>query len=102
MLAILNFLKAHNLPIFQPFLMILVSKFMVLRALPDKTYLPLGLLSPFSLIQFTQNHFSSKKQIYLYFYTPKLWIENLTAHIYVKMLFNVTSAWAEKTNKLEK
>ena len=46
MLAILNSLNAHNLPIFQPMLMILVSKFMVHRALSDKTYLSLGLLSP--------------------------------------------------------
>ena len=46
MLAILNFLNAHNLPIFQPILMILVSKIMVHRALSDKTYLSLGLLSP--------------------------------------------------------
>ena len=47
MMAILNSLNAHNLPIFQPILMILVSKFMVHRALSDKTYIPLGLLSPF-------------------------------------------------------
>ena len=46
MLAILNFLNAHNLPIFQPIFMILVSKFIVHRALSDKTYLSLGLLSP--------------------------------------------------------
>ena len=46
MLAILNFLNAHNLPIFEPILMILVSKFMVHRALSDKTYLSVGLLSP--------------------------------------------------------
>ena len=46
MLAILNSLKAHNLPIFQPILIILVSKFMVHRALSDKAYLSLGLLSP--------------------------------------------------------
>ena len=46
MLAILNFLNAHNLPIFLPILMILVSKIMVHRALSDKTYLSLGLLSP--------------------------------------------------------
>ena len=46
MLAILNSLNAHNLPIFQPMLMILVSKFMVHRALSDITYLSLGLLSP--------------------------------------------------------
>ena len=46
MLAILNYLNAHNLPIFQPILMILGSKFMVHRALSDKTYLLLELLSP--------------------------------------------------------
>ena len=46
MLAILNSLNANNLPIFQPILMILVSKFMVHRALSDKIYLSLGLLSP--------------------------------------------------------
>ena len=46
MLAILSSLNAHNLPIFQPILMILVSKFMIHIALSDKTYLSLGLLSP--------------------------------------------------------
>ena len=46
MLAILSSLNAHSFPIFQPILMILVSKFMVHRALSDKTYLLLGLLSP--------------------------------------------------------
>ena len=46
MLAIFIFLIAHNLHIFQPILMILVSKFMVHRALSDKTCLSLGLLSP--------------------------------------------------------
>ena len=46
MLAILNSLNAHNFPISQPILMILVSKFMVHRALSYKTYLLLGLLSP--------------------------------------------------------
>ena len=46
MSAILNSLNAHNLLIFQPILMILVSKFMVYRALSDKAYLSLGLLSP--------------------------------------------------------
>ena len=46
MSAILNSLNANNLPIFQPILIILVSKFMVYRALSDKTYLSLGLLSP--------------------------------------------------------
>ena len=44
--AILNSLDTHNLPIFQLILMILVSKFMVYRALSDQTYLSLGLLSP--------------------------------------------------------
>ena len=45
MLAILNSLNAHNFPIFQPILMILVSKFTVHRAISDKTILILGLLS---------------------------------------------------------
>ena len=49
MLAILNSLNAHNLPIFQLILMILVSKFMVHRALSYKTYLSLGLLSPLNI-----------------------------------------------------
>ena len=48
MLAILNSLNAHNFPIYQPILMILLSKFMVHRALSDKTYLSLGLLSAVS------------------------------------------------------
>ena len=46
MSAILNSLNSHIFLIFQPILMILVSKFMVYRALFDKTYLLLGLLSP--------------------------------------------------------
>ena len=46
MLGILKSLNAHTLPIFQPILMMLVSKFMVHGALSDKTYLSLGLLSP--------------------------------------------------------
>ena len=50
MLTILNSLNAHNLPIFQPILMILVSKFMVHGALCDKTYSLLGLLSPLNAI----------------------------------------------------
>ena len=52
MLAILKSLNAHNLSIFQPILMILVSKFMVYRALSDKTYLSLGLLSPLTTFLF--------------------------------------------------
>ena len=39
MSAILNSFNAHNLPIFQPILMILVSKFIYHRALSDKIYL---------------------------------------------------------------
>ena len=39
MLAILNSLNVHNFPIFQPILTILVSKFIVHRALSVKTYL---------------------------------------------------------------
>ena len=39
-------LNAHFFPNFQPILMILVSKFMVKRALSDKSYLSLRLLSP--------------------------------------------------------
>ena len=46
MLAILNSLNAHNFPIFQQLLMIRVQKLIVHRALSDKTYLSLGLLSP--------------------------------------------------------
>ena len=46
MSAILKFLNANNLLIFQPNLMILVSKFMVYRALSGQAYLSLGLLSP--------------------------------------------------------
>ena len=48
MLAVLNSVNAHNFPIFQPIVMILVSKCMINRALSDKTYLLLGLLSPFN------------------------------------------------------
>ena len=46
MSAILHSLNVHNLHIFHPILMILVSKFTVHRALSDKRYLSLGLLSP--------------------------------------------------------
>ena len=38
MLALLNSSNAHNFPIFQPILVILVSKFMVNRGFSDKTY----------------------------------------------------------------
>ena len=49
MLAILKFLNVHNFPIFQPIFIILVSKFIVHRALSDETYLSFGLLSPLTL-----------------------------------------------------
>ena len=52
MLAILSSLNAHSFPFFQPILMILASKFMVHRALSDKTYLSLGLLSPLKICDF--------------------------------------------------
>ena len=45
MSAILNSLNAHNFLISQTILMTLVSKFMVCRALSDKAYISLGLLS---------------------------------------------------------
>ena len=45
MLAILNSLNAHNLPIFQSILVTLVSKFVVHRSLSN--ILIIGLLSPF-------------------------------------------------------
>ena len=58
---ILNSLNAHNLLIFQPILMILVSKFIIYRALSDKTYLSLGLLSPLMLY----NHTKIMNSVYL-------------------------------------
>ena len=51
MLAMLNSLNAHNFPIFQSILMIPVPKFMAHRALSDKTYLLLGLLSPLMKVE---------------------------------------------------
>ena len=50
MSAILNSLYVHNFLICQPILMTLVSKFMVNRALSDKTYVLLGLRSPLTAI----------------------------------------------------
>ena len=46
MFAILNYLNAHNFSIFQPILMILVSKFIVHRVFTGKTYFSIKLLSP--------------------------------------------------------
>ena len=61
MSAILNSLNVHNLPIFQPILIIFVSKFMVHRALSDKTYLSSGLLSPLNILHI------SKKSCFVFF-----------------------------------
>ena len=66
MLAILKSLNAHNLPIFQPILMILVSKFMVHRALSDKTYLSLGLLSPLILAN-SRNSYDITPYLFLHY-----------------------------------
>ena len=60
MLALLNSLNAHNFPIFQMILMIIVSKFMVHTALSDKTYLSLGLMSPLSKPRGSRSDSSSK------------------------------------------
>ena len=59
MLAILISVNAHNLLNFQPILMILVSKFMVYRALPDKINLSLGLLSPLMWLTFRSHRLMS-------------------------------------------
>ena len=56
MSAILNYLNIHNFLIFQPILMRHVSKFMLYRALSDKTYLLSGLRSPLTV------HFPNKKK----------------------------------------
>ena len=50
MLATLKSLNVQNFPILQTILMTLVSKFMVHRALADKTHLSLGMLSPLKLL----------------------------------------------------
>ena len=46
MLAILNYLNAHYFPIFKPILMILLSKFILHRALSDKTLLIIRVAVP--------------------------------------------------------
>ena len=47
MLAILNSLNAHNLPIFQPILVIFVPKFMIHRSLSEKNILIIRVAVPF-------------------------------------------------------
>ena len=61
MLAILNSLNAHNLLIFQPILMKLVSKFMVYRALSDTTNSSLGLLSSLTVSHSMENIMGLKR-----------------------------------------
>ena len=61
MLDLLKSLNAHNLPFFQLNLVILVSKFMVRRALPELTYLLLGLLSPLRHFLLNKNAFQRLK-----------------------------------------
>ena len=65
MLAILKSLNAHYFPIFQPILMIILSKFMVHTALSDKTYLALGLLSPLSKQRGSRSDSSSEFHLHL-------------------------------------
>ena len=66
MLAILSSLNAHTFPIFRPILMILVSKVMVHKALSDKAYLSLGLLSPLNKTAFpiAQTDFFDRKNAF--------------------------------------
>ena len=68
MSAILNSLHAHNFLIFQLILMTLVSKFMVYRALSDKTYLSFGLQSPLNNFTFNPliDFLSFKAECFLY------------------------------------
>ena len=64
-MTILNSLKTHNSPIFELFLMIRLSIFMLHRALSDKTYLSLGLLSPFiQILMIVENIFKIFIEIY--------------------------------------
>ena len=67
MSAILNSLNAHNFLISQPILITLVSKFMVDRALLDKTYLLLGLRSPlmseFRFLSILENQWAEFNQM---------------------------------------
>ena len=64
-MAILNSLKTHNFPIFEPILMIRLSIFMLHRDLSDKTYLSLGLLSPLiQILMIVENIFKIFIEIY--------------------------------------
>ena len=85
----MNSLNAHNFPIFQPIVMKLVSKFMVHRALSDKIYLSLGLLSP---------------SIKLHFLTPNDHISGIFAYdslvIYLFQLTTTVGSIMEGFDKL--
>ena len=61
MSAILNSLNAHNFLIFHLILKTQVSKFVVYRALSDKTYLLLGLRSPLIVLWRKINHSKHKQ-----------------------------------------
>ena len=50
MMAILNSLNVHYLPIFQPILMVPASKLKIHRALSDKTYFFIRVDVPFNVI----------------------------------------------------
>ena len=66
MSSILNSLNAYNLLIFQPILMILVSKFMVYRALSDKNTIIVRVAVPFKIeIQ--------KKSFYQFYFFLRLY-----------------------------
>ena len=87
MLAILNSLNVHNLPFFQPILMILVSKSMVHRALSDKTYLLLGLLSPLKFSDWCIIYLHYKWQVISRFryFTTVSFLPNLHPRSYAKI-----------------
>ena len=66
MSSILNSLNAHNFLIFQPIMMTLVSKFMVFKALSDKTYLLLGLRSPLINVNYYNRSFNKNNLVSLF------------------------------------
>ena len=82
MLAILNSLNAHYFPIFQPILMILVSKFMGHRALSNKIHLSLGLLFPLTHV-LTQRDFpkSTSSEVIIYIHIGEMGIGEMRVGI---------------------
>ena len=70
MSAILNSLNIHNFSIFQPILMRLVSKFMVYRALSDKSGLLSGLQSPLmKTLEMNEKCWKKSQGVYLQNYS---------------------------------